>query len=139
MSKTPRTDNAIITDNEYLMENVGLVEFTKASFSHQLEVELADMARALEIQSGVLENTIAENTQLTARIEYLDSVIDGINGELAELCPEGQTVIELLAKKDKLIERMKNCQNCGRTGGFCRHCRYAPDKRGWDDNWKEPI
>ena len=44
-----------------------------------------------------------------------------------------------IEKNSKLIERMKNCQNCGRTGGFCRHCRYAPDKRGWDDNWKEPI
>ena len=44
-----------------------------------------------------------------------------------------------IEKQAKLIESMKNCQNCGRTGGFCRHCRYAPDKRGWDDNWKEPI
>jgi hypothetical protein len=56
--------------------------------------------------------------------------------ELRKHLAEAQAEIE---KNSKLIERMKNCQNCGRTGGFCRHCRYAPDKRGWDDNWKEPI
>jgi len=92
---------------------------------NELERELADKDRQL--------------AEAGARIDFLDHVIDSMNNELAELCPEGQTVIELLAQKDKLIERMKNCQNCGRTGGFCKHCRYAPDKRGWDDNWKEPI
>ena len=44
-----------------------------------------------------------------------------------------------IEKQAKLIESMKNCQNCGREIGFCRHCKYAPEKRGWDDNWKEPI
>lgn len=98
----------------------------------QLTKELAEKDRQLADKDRQL-------AEAGARIDFLDHTIDSMNNELAELCPEGQTVIELLAQKDKLIERMKNCQNCGRTGGFCKHCRYAPDKRGWDDNWKEPI
>lgn len=57
--------------------------------------------------------------------------------EMAE--DELMTVRAEIEKNSKLIESMKNCQNCGRGVGFCRHCKYAPDKRGWDDNWKEPI
>lgn len=64
----------------------------------------------------------------TVEVEFAQQ----LETELAEARAE-------IARKDALIERMKNCQNCGRTGGFCRHCRYAADKRGWDDNWKEPI
>jgi heterodisulfide reductase subunit C len=56
--------------------------------------------------------------------------------ELREQLAEARAKIE---EQAKLIESMKNCQNCGRGIGFCRHCKYAPEKRGWDDNWKEPI
>lgn len=58
--------------------------------------------------------------------------IKELKKELAEAHAE-------IGKLAKLIESMKNCQNCGRGIGFCRHCKYAPGKRGWDDNWKEPI
>lgn len=58
--------------------------------------------------------------------------VDNLETKLAEARAE-------IERKNRLIERMKNCQNCGRTGGFCRHCRYALDKRGSDNNWKEPI
>lgn len=47
-----------------------------------------------------------ELVEALARIGFLDHTIDAMNNELAELCPEGQSVVELIAAKDELIKQL---------------------------------
>lgn len=69
--KTPRTDAEILTDNEYLMENIGLVDFVRANFARKLETELTHAIAAANIQAGVFEQTVAENQELRQQIDNL--------------------------------------------------------------------
>jgi chromosome segregation ATPase len=91
MSDTPRTDAAFKL--EAFFDGVGIVETVLVEFARQLETELADKDRRL--------------AEARARIDHLERIIDEMTEEQAALCAEGQTITELVAAKDKLIEQMR--------------------------------
>lgn len=51
-----------------------------------------------------LERELAE---ARARIDHLERVVDEMQNEQALICAEGQSITELVAAKDKLIEQMR--------------------------------
>ena len=91
MSKTPRTEEQILHHDN---GNGHPSDFVFASFARQLETELADARAEIE--------------RLRARNAILDNAIAEVTEEQAALCAEGQTITELVAAKNKLIEQMRD-------------------------------
>lgn len=146
-TKTPRTRAAIRTYGDYIRSE----DAVSIEFAEQLETELAEALAEIE--------RLNKNTRFAAAINL---AMQEAGQDLPDLrgheCLAKHKLLSLfdlwrkkvrprlpgfiddeISQRDELIERMKNCQNCGRGMGFCKHCRYNPNKRGFDDNWKEPI
>jgi two-component sensor histidine kinase len=77
--------------------------------------EQAKTRAALELNSKALELV----NEARARIDHLKSIIDEMTEEQASLCAEGQSITELVAAKDKLIEQMREARRLAlaRAGG----------------------
>jgi len=91
MSKTPRTDEHILHHGN---GNWHPSAFVLASFARQIETELAEARAEIE--------------RLRSRNKMLDTAIAEMTEEQAALCAEEQSITELVATKDKLIEQMKD-------------------------------
>lgn len=111
MSKTPRTDEHILHHGN---GNWHPSAFVLASFARQIETELAEAEKkvfayktALELSESELIDARAEIERLRARNAILDNAIAEMTEEQSALCAEGQTITELVAAKDKLIEQLK--------------------------------
>jgi chromosome segregation ATPase len=104
MSKTPRTDDQAVRIMFGMLDTVVPVEF-----SRQLETELADKDRQL--------------AEARARIDHLERIVDEMTEEQAALCAEDQTIPELVAAKDRLIEQMREIINDYRIEhkAWCNH------------------
>lgn len=71
-----------------------------------------------------LADARAEIERLRARNAILDNAIAEVTEEQAALCAEGQTITELVAAKDKLIEQMRDGLESG-----CVCCpNYHPER-----------
>lgn len=105
----------------------------------EAQAEIENLKWHINNEKAKAEAALTLNDRALGLVNEARAEIELKNEELDMFLAEQQAMGEIIESKDRLIERMKNCQNCGKTVGFCRHCRYAPDKRGWDDNWKEPV
>lgn len=108
MNKTPRTDAQLKL--EAFFDGVGIVETVEVEFAQELESELADKEKQL--------------AEARARIDHLERIVDEMTEEQAALCAEGQSITELVAAKDKLIEQMREAlkaiDGIGREAGNAR-------------------
>ena len=82
-----------------------------------------------------LADARAEIERLRARNAILDNAIAEVTEEQAALCAEGQTITELVAAKDKLIEQMRDAINLMLEGAiydFHYVCQHRDNCLCWD-------
>ena len=111
MSKTPRTDEQILHHNN---GNWHPSAFVLTSFARQLETELADKDRRLAEARAEIERLKQLWSCNRARLAVLERAHDSTIEEQASLCAEGQSITELVAAKDKLIEQMREALKVAR-------------------------
>lgn len=162
-SKTPRTDkmNTLLLGRPLREAYEEMTEFSRdierqrdealntsaarARIVNKQTLEFAEVRSAVKDRDNALAAIMAvlpdsaKPCDAPDLIKHFKSQMSAFGSEYIRIEKQLKEARAEIERKNRLIERMKNCQNCGRTGGFCRHCRYALDKRGWDNNWKEPI
>ena len=111
--KTPRTDAEILTDNEYLMENIGLVDFVRANFARKLETELSHALAAANIQAGVFEQTVAENQELRQQIDNLTQALEKERSTNSKRHPRKNVTLEIRKCAERIAKIGDTCA-CGR-------------------------
>jgi len=94
----------------------------------QLTKELAEARAMIECMQAAhtdaTDKARAEIERLRARNAILEGAISDVTEEQSALCVEGQSITELVAGKDKLIEQMRSAlewykdrvSNCNRSG-----------------------
>jgi len=117
MSDTPKTDSA-----EAWSDNVGMgILVVPAREMRQVEKQLAEAraeienkqysitcdAERIQLLCETVEEQRAEIERLKAKNTILDSCIADMAEEQAALCAEDQSITELVASKDRLIEQMR--------------------------------
>ena len=115
MSKTPRTDEHILHHGN---GNWHPSAFVLASFARQIETELAEARAEIERKDKLIEQMrevfeLSESQAARARffayktLAVIERAHDSTIEEQAALCSEGQSITELVAAKDALIEQMR--------------------------------
>ncbi len=98
---------------------------------HESRAEIENLKWHINSEKAKAEAALALNdralglvNEARARIDHLERIIDEMTEEQASLCAEGQSITELVAAKDKLIEQMwealKAIDGIGREAGNAR-------------------
>jgi len=103
--------NSGMAANENLFEQLSEARAEIENLKWHISNEKAKAKAALELNDRALEQLAearAEIERLRSRNKMLDTAIAEMTEEQAALCAEEQSITELVATKDKLIEQMKD-------------------------------
>jgi chromosome segregation ATPase len=125
MSETPRTNNHVdqFPDCRREPRLLDLCRRLEAEFAEaraeieRLQIEVGDLIKEGCLQRHTIGEQEAEIERLKARNAILDAAIADTTEEQAVLCAEGQSITELVAGKDKLIEQMREALVAAKNDG----------------------